>query len=66
MGGSEAISPAQRRRVLAVVRAFPGLTAAELLAATDSATVRSWLPQVLRNLRECAIVRVEEGRYWPT
>ncbi|MER5397561.1 hypothetical protein [Streptomyces sp. NPDC002599] len=66
MSGAEAVSPHQRRRVLAVVRAFPGLTAAELLALTDSAYVRSWLPQVLRSLRERAIVRVEDGRYWPT
>ncbi|EFL35496.1 predicted protein [Streptomyces viridochromogenes DSM 40736] len=65
MGSEYAVSPHQRRRALRHVQAHPGLTAhelTELLAAYD----RSLFSGVLRSLRECCQVKVDDaGRIWP-
>lgn len=64
MTGREGVNRIQRDQLLAVVRAFPGLTADQLVGLEGSAYARSRLPEVLRALRECCQVRVVDGRYW--
>lgn len=63
---SEAVPPTQRRRVLALVEAYPGRRAAELEGRCESALLKAWVPHGLAELLDACIVRRDEGgRYWP-
>ncbi|MFG2349445.1 hypothetical protein [Streptomyces phaeochromogenes] len=66
MSGAEAVSPYQRRRLQTLIQGHPGRTVAELEALL-SVYDRSRFGLVLRNLRECYVIRVDgDGRIWPT
>lgn len=64
---SEAVPPAQRRRVLALVEAHPGRRSSELSRLCESVLLRAWVDHALAELRDACIVRRDtDGGYWST